>query len=440
MSKKSNANFNFVKTLNEDRTYGLLFPEREVGLAIVLIYEKIEEGFFENGKFSEKDLHEAFEKIYITKERYPKEVYSGHIMNLQEYFLDYDQQVQKYYFKDYAYKFCKHAKETLKGAFNPTRIQKICNRLTSSLKDTDDLKFWLEDEFKKYEPDLREQIDFLDRQISLSIENLKKETNLSKHSFINALVATEENLTKSQQHVRELRAAYSETKTIWSILENKSNSDNDINILISEVYLFIKYINDRLNSIDRKLDRIQPKIRQLFSTLNKTAFNSQIEKFILYMLNNSELDNKKNILFPQEINCPVLHISTPKFTIISRDKNLFPAKPKKRKIYTQNETVINKNKERLLDELRELDIIKKWEEFIISEINLKEKVNLSETFFKILKEEKSDQIAVTVFFNLVEYVYNNPKKLKLDIGDKSLIKDKEFKNITLWKISIMKLE
>ena len=176
MSKKSNANFNFVKTLNEDRTYGLLFPEREVGLAIVLIYEKIEEGFFENGKFSEKDLHEAFEKIYITKERYPKEVYSGHIMNLQEYFLDYDQQVQKYYFKDYAYKFCKHAKETLKGAFNPTRIQKICNRLTSSLKDTDDLKFWLEDEFKKYEPDLREQIDFLDRQISLSIENteLKK--------------------------------------------------------------------------------------------------------------------------------------------------------------------------------------------------------------------------------------------------------------------------
>ncbi len=440
MSKKSNANFNFVKTLNEDRTYGLLFPEREVGLAIVLIYEKIEEGFFENGKFSEKDLHEAFEKIYVTKERYPKEVYSGHIMNLQEYFLDYDQQAQKYYFKDYAYKFCRHAKETLKGAFNPTRIQKICNRLTSSLKDTDDLKFWLEDEFKKYEPDLREQIDFLDRQISLSIENLKKETNLSKHSFVNALVATEENLTKSQQHVRELRAAYSETKTIRSILENKDNSDNDINILISEVYLFIKYINDRLNSIDRKLDRIQPKIRQLFSTLNKTAFNSQIEKFILYVLNNSELDNKKNILFPQEINCPVLHIPTPKFTIISRDKNLFPAKPKKRKIYTQNETVINENKERLLDELRELDIIKKWEEFIISEINLKGKVNLSETFFKILKEEKSDQIAVTVFFNLVEYVYNNPKKLKLDIDDKSLIKDKEFKNITLWKISIMKLE
>nr|BFF36941.1 hypothetical protein BACT7_18030 [Tenacibaculum mesophilum] len=439
MSKKSNSDFNFVKTLNEDKTYKLLFPKREIGLAIVSIYEKIEEGFFENGKFSEKDLHDAFKKNYITKERYPKEVYSGHIMDLQEYFLDYDQQSQKYYFKDYAYKFCKHAKETLKGAFNPTRIQKICNRLTTSLKGTEDLKFWLEDEFKKYEPDLREQIDFLDRQISVSIEDLKKETNLSKHSFIDVLVATEESLAKSQLHVGELRAAYSETKTIRRILENKDGSDNEVNILISEVYFFIKYINDRLNSIDRKLNRIQPKIRQLFSTLNKTAFNSKIEKFILYMLNNSQLDNKKNIVFPQEINCPIIHIPTPSFTIISRDKNLFPAKPKKRKIYFQNEKVISENKKKLLEELKELDVIKKWEDFIISKINLKYKVNLSETFFKILKEEKSDQIAITVFFNLIEYVYSNPKRLKLDI-DESLIKNKEFKNITLWKISIIKLQ
>lgn len=183
MDENANINFDFVKTLNEDKTYKLLFPEREVGVAIVLIFEKIKSGIFDDGKFKEKDLHEAFEKIYQTNERYPKEVYSGHIMNLQEYFLDYDQQTQKYYFKDYAYKFCKHAKETLKGALSPTRIQKICSHLTISLKNSEDLKFWLEEEFKKYEPDLREQIDFLDRQISLSIEDLKKRDKLIKSKF-----------------------------------------------------------------------------------------------------------------------------------------------------------------------------------------------------------------------------------------------------------------
>ncbi|UQA74080.1 hypothetical protein K2F45_20010 [Sphingobacterium siyangense] len=38
----------------------------------------------------------------------------GHIMDLQEYFLDYDQEKQKYYFKEYTNKFCLHARDTLK--------------------------------------------------------------------------------------------------------------------------------------------------------------------------------------------------------------------------------------------------------------------------------------------------------------------------------------
>lgn len=76
MNSSINPNFDFIKILNEDKTYKLLFPEREIGLAIVLIYEKIIDGVFEDEKFTEKDLHKAFEQIYVTKERYPKEVYS----------------------------------------------------------------------------------------------------------------------------------------------------------------------------------------------------------------------------------------------------------------------------------------------------------------------------------------------------------------------------
>ncbi|MHC6199870.1 hypothetical protein [Elizabethkingia miricola] len=439
MNNKVNPSFDFIKTLNEDKTYKLLFPEREVGLAIVLIFEKIENKTFGDAKFTEKDLHDAFEQIYITKERYPKEVYSEQIMNLQEYFLDYDQQTQKYYFKDYAYKFCKHAKETLQGAFNPTRIQKICIHLTNTLRNSDDLRFWLKEEFKKYEPDLREQIDFLDRQISLSIEDLKKEISFINQSFIDVLVATEERLTKSQSHVNELRSAYSETKTMRALLEEKDNSDNEINELISDVHSFIKYINDRLSSIDRKLDRIQPKIRQLFSTLNKPAFNSKIEKFILLLLKKSDLDNKKNIVFPQNIPCPVIHIPTPNFTIINRDRELFPPKPKERKQYKQNEKIIRENKEKILAKINEIDTIRKWENFILSEIALRGLLNLSEVFFRILKEENSSQIAVTVLFNLIKYTYSNPEKLQLII-EKSLETNDEFKNVSLWKMSITKLQ
>ena len=253
------------------------------------------------------------------------------------------------------------------------------------------------------------------------------------------MVATEDSLTKSQSHVKELRSAYSETITMRGLLEQKDNSDNEINNLISEVHSFIKYINDRLNSIDRKLDRFQPKIRQLFSTLNKPAFNSKIEKFISFLLKNSELDNKKNIIFLQDIPNPVIYIPTPNFTIISRDKELFPPKPKERKQYKQNEKVIRENKERVLAKIKEIDTIRKWENFILSEIALRDQLNLSDVFFRILKEENNSQIALTVLFNLIKHIYGNPEKLQL-ITEKSLVINDEFKNVSLWKMLITKLQ
>ncbi|WP_428231869.1 hypothetical protein [Flavobacterium sp.] len=444
MKNTEKTNFDFIKILNEEKTYKLLFPDREIGLAIVLIYEKIVEGDFVDEKFTEKDLHEAFERIYKTKERYPKEVYSSHIMDLQEYFLDYSQESQKYFFKDYAYKFCRHAKETLKGAFNPTRIQEICSHLSNTLEKSNDigeLIFWLKVIFKKFEPDLREQIDFLDRQITESIEVLKKETDFSNQGFIEILIATDLSMNNAQNHVKELRSAYSETKTIRGLLENKQNTDNEINELISEVYSFVKYINERLNSIDRKLDRIQPKIRQLFSTLSKPLLSSKIEKFIYLLLYKSTVESNnrnKPVVFPSNITVPKIHIETPNFTIIDKDRELFPSKPKERKIYIENHKEIGKNVKKAEDKIKEIDTIRNWEKYILSEIKLKGSIRLSEVFFKIIQENKSSQIAVSVTFNIIKYVYGNKEKFKLQI-DKELEIHPEFKNITLWKMKVIKL-
>lgn len=438
------TNFNFIKILNEEKTYKLLFPDREIGLAIVLIYEKIIEGLFDDDKFTEKDLHNAFERIYKTKERYPKEVYSSHIMDLQEYFLDYSQESQKYFFKDYAYKFCRHAKETLKGAFNPTRIQEICSHLSKTLEKSSDereLLFWLTEIFKKFEPDLREQIDFLDRQITESIEVLKRETDFGNQKFIEILIATDVSMNNAQNHVKELRSAYSETKTIRGLLENKQNTDNEINELISEVYSFVKYINERLNSIDRKLDRIQPKIRQLFSTLSKPLLSSKIEKFIHLLLYKSTVESNnrnKPVVFPGNLTVPKIHIDTPNFTIINKDRELFPSKPKERKKYIENQKEIGENVKKANDKIKEIDTIRNWEKYILSEIELKGSIRLSEVFFKIIQENKSSQIAVSVIFNIIKYVYGNKEKFKLQI-DKELEVHPEFKNITLWKMKVIKL-
>lgn len=441
-NEENDLNFNFINVINDNSTYDLLFPSKEIGLAIIELYEKIEDGSFHEGKFVEKDLHEAFAKVYLIKERYPKEIYSGYITRLQEYFLDYNQETQKYFFKDYAYKFCRHAKDTLKGAFNPTRIAKICNHLTKSLNtinSDEDLRFWLKEQFSKFEPDLREQVDFLDRQIILSVEQLKKESNLSAKGFVEVLTAVNENLANAQNHVKELRSAYSETKMIQTILEQKESSDNEINELIPEVYLFIKYINERLYSIDKKLDRIQPKIRQLFTTLNKPQFSSKIEKFIRYLLDSSTtpyLDSKKMLLLPKGIPLVQIYIKTPDFTVIDKDRELFPAKSKQRKTYIQNEKVIKVNTEKILKRIDEQDTIKKWEELIMSEINLRYSIDLTNTFFEILKETQESQIAVSVIFNIIKTVRRDDTLQLHTVKEKQ--EDSDAKNIALWKMKIIK--
>lgn len=439
LREKDKISFDFVKEIKEPGVYQLLFPKKEVGLAVMLLFEKIEDKTLLNGKFTEKDLHEAFAQISQPNERYPKEVYSAHISELQEYFLDYNQETQKYFFKDYAYRFYSYAKETLEGNFNPTQIAKICILLTASLikrETLEDLKFWLQSEFKKYEPDLREQIDFLDRQIIESVNKLKDNAINPDKKFIDVLQEVEINLDKAQEQSRELAAAYSETKVIRSILESRQDTDSEADDLIANVHFFIKYLNERLDSIDKKLDRIQPKIRQLFAILNRPQFNSKIEKFLHLLLERSTVNGKKETVLPKMVDNPVLHIDTPNFTIIERERELFPSKPKKRKTYITTKEKIEENKQKILKVLDQQDLIRKWEQHITAEIELRGTIDLSQTFFKIMEETNDGQIAVSAIFSSIQRAYkSNVLNFKMNKTKQTNTKSD---CISLWKMNIQK--
>jgi len=440
--KENIEEFDFFKALNQPKIYRYLFPKKEVGLAIILLYTKIKEGTFEDEYFTEKDIHNAFAMAHGPYERYQKEDYSENILELQEYFLDYNQNTQKYFFKDYAYKFCEHAYQTFDGELNSTRIEEICEKLTESLKKVNSLKeliYWFEVDYDYFKPALREQIDFLERQIINSVDEFKKITDTSGQSFVEALENIKINIDLAQTQSKELRSAYTQTKTVRILLDEFEFDDSQITDFISEVHNFFRYVNERLNSVDRKLERIQPRIRQLYSGLNKPRFNLKIQKFTRFLLNKSELvyqGNKKIIVFPNEITVPELYTSNPNFTIVERNKNLFPPKPKKRKKYVQNITKIEENKRKVLHEIEAQKRISHWEKLIISEIDLRSEINLSRTFFEILNEENDEQIAVNVLHNIIVYSYNS-KKYRLQTT-KELELNKHIKNVSLWKMKITK--
>lgn len=446
MHTKNKIKFNFFNEIKEKETYNQLFPQREIGLAIIYLYEQLIEFNSIDKEFSEKDIHSAFIKVFRHQERQQTEDYGKYIYSLLEYFLDYNQETQKYVFKDYAYKFCEHAKTILKGAFNPTKIKVLCTDITSLLKnikenETEKLKDWLELHYKSFEPRLREQIDFLEKHIANSVEQLKEDTNFSEQKFIDVLRGVESSLDNAKEYNKELRSAYEQTKIIRTLLEERNIDDTHINDLISDVNSFISYTNRRLTNIDKRLERIQPRIRQLFSALNRPRFNSRIQKFLRHILDKSavqSLNGKKEIIFPNNLRTPIIHIDTPSFTILRKDIELFPSKPRKVQVYNQNQNLIKKNKEKIEKRISQQKKISDWENLILYQIELNTNVNLSKLFFQILNEENDIQVAIIALFNVVRILRNNPR-INLSIKDELEINN-SFKNITLWKMEVQKLQ
>ncbi|MFD1615162.1 hypothetical protein [Gelatiniphilus marinus] len=444
MNNNNKIEFNFFNEIREKETYNQLFPQREIGLAIIYLYEKLIEFNSIDKEFSEKDIHNAFIKVFGHQVRQQTEDYGKYIYSLQEYFLDYNQETQKYVFKDYAYKFCEHAKTILKGAYNPTKIKVLCTDITSLLEnikeeEIEKLKDWLELHYKSFEPKLREQIDFLEKHIANSVEQLKKDTNFSDQKFIDVLRGVESSLDNAKEQNKELRSAYEQTKIIRTLLEEKNIDDSHINDLISDVNSFISYTNRRLTSIDKKLERIQPRIRQLFSALNRPRFNSKVQSFIRYILDESTIENingNKEIIFPNELKTPLVHIDTPSFTILRKDVELFPSKPRYIQTYKQNKSLIKKNQDKIDKRISQQRKIVDWEKLILTRIDLNQKVNLSQLFFKILYEENDAQVAITALFNVIKTI-RNKEKINLSVKDELEVNN-NFKDITLWRMEVLK--
>lgn len=63
MKPKVDIEFNFFDEIKNPSTYKQLFPRRKIGLAIILLYEKVIAGNFTDKQFTEKDIHNAFVEV-----------------------------------------------------------------------------------------------------------------------------------------------------------------------------------------------------------------------------------------------------------------------------------------------------------------------------------------------------------------------------------------
>lgn len=423
-----------------DNTYELFFPKKEQGLAMIWLYERVKNGYFEKGVFREKDIRQAFDTVDSLsrgkRERNPWEYYNSHIMTLQEFFLLYDEEEQTYTFKEYATYLCDKVFKMLSDRFNPTVIEVTCTDLYVKLKDIaseEELLIWLDVHFDKAKLHLKEQIDYLNQQIDKSVTELSDKAKLKTDSLLTALRDIENKLDEIRKQNGELRGAFREIDRIKSVLITHPARENiQIDEKVSAAIDYFEGVRTSLNMVDSRIDKIQPKIQQFFGSLNRRLFDAKVEKFLVYLLDKSHVISGE-LQLPIANESFIAHYPSSNFTMIEMRDELFRGKKNQPIIYEKDV-----EKERAAYRQSQMALLRQnhitiWLEKIKREVLHLQEYHLSKVFFTILEEHNEDlHLAVSVIYRVID-IYDKHDKWQIEINTEQLIQlDKH--NYAIWDI------
>ncbi|MDD4416609.1 MAG: hypothetical protein PHI70_07490 [Proteiniphilum sp.] len=394
-----------------DNTYELLFPKKEKGLAVIWLYERVKNGEFENGIFKEKDIHRAFETVsFISREpvRLPWVTFNAYTMELQEFYLIYNDENQTYMFTDFGLQICDKVHRLISQRFNPTVIELTCAELYAKLEvavTEEQIRNWLSIDLFKSRILLLEQVDYLNQQIDRSVTALSEKAKRRKETLLVALQEIEEQIDTIRQQNKELRAAFREIDRMNDILISHPvrDSSEEVDNMVSEAISYFEGIHMRLSMVDSRIDKIQPKIKQFFASLNQDIFNSKVEKFLYYLLEKSRVVDKQ-IEFPIPYKQTIQFIdSSLTFISVDRPEDLFPPTRKPRPNYkkdTRKEHEVHRKGH--VQMMRQIHI-QWWMEFIRRKSLETDTIHLSEIFFNILERHDNDlQLAIHVIDQVVK--------------------------------------
>jgi hypothetical protein len=391
------------------------------------LYERVKNEEFEHGIFKEKDIHRAFEAVSFGREPLRSQwvTYNAHIMELQEFYLIYNDENQTYMFTDFGLQICDKVHRLISQRFNPTIIEITCAELYGKLEvaiTEEQIKNWLTIDLFKSRILLLEQVDYLNQQIDRSVTALSEKAKRRRETLLVALQEIEEQIDIIRQQNKELRAAFQQIDRMNDILISHPVRDGseEVDDLVSEAISYFEGIHLRLAMIDSRIDKIQPKIKQFFASLNRDIFNSKVEKFLYFLLEKSRVEDKQ-IQFPISYDRTIqLADSSPAFTSVDRPENLFPPARKQRPEYkkdTRKEQEVHRKGH--VQMMRQIHI-QWWLEFIRRKSLETDAIHLPEIFFSILEKHDDDlQLAIQVIDQTVKrYKEDSHWDVQIDTSNK----------------------
>lgn len=416
-------------------------------MVIIALYERLKSGCYENGFFNEEEIHRLFMDSHKGKDEknyYQKSRNKDRIKKLLRFFLSYDEEKRLYSFQEYAYAFCDLSKKTLKGALTPTEIEVICGDLKEKLnaaKENDEkLIKWFDIELDAFQTRLAQQTDFLHQQIDGAVRQLRKDVLDQEREPLELLRQVRDDLTDIQNKNQELRIAFEDTNKIVSLLIGINTEDEVVINHIRNSQDFFSRIQGKLRSTDRRLDRIQPKIKQLFAILRQSEWTANTERFIHFLLKHSKVQgsgNERKVMLPDEVQPFSFRGPRSQLLTFKREESLFPTPARPRKSYPIDEDFQEKGKRQLREEINKINRVDGWINQLMAQLAEDGELDASQSFFEVMEADKDFVLACQVLFGLMDRVYRTPG-YDVHISKDAMVTHGLSQN-ALWKITIQKM-
>jgi hypothetical protein len=437
------STFDFYREAKLNYTH--IVPLREDGLVLFYLYEKMERGDYANDEFTEAEILSAIEHVYadvkgdlVRRNEYERN--NDTIIRLQEFFLWRNEKKKLYSFKSYGIEFCKNIRDQLAKYYSPTEIKAIFDSLILALKQheptEDSFLNWVKIHFDIRSAELSRQIEILDQQVGDSVKTFRTRIiaeNSDVHQVINDAM---ESLKLIKTNSDEFRNAFHGTYEIEDALLNiqqKLIVSDDTAVKIRKVREFIRRIRNNLELVSKRIDQIQPRLREFIHDFNQRDFDRKTELFLKHLLKSAIAD--KAAAANQDLK--IIREDVPVFTILLR-RNLGIARPVEFTVRKVNA----EKREQSLDTIKKKRFIRQqvlyWLNNIQKEIIEKGELDFTGVFFNMLKQETDHRltIAVKVSHKIVLKYAKDPVFI-VNI-EKIIMRDNKNTSVGTWKMTIKK--
>lgn len=442
-------------------------PSKKEGLTLFILSKKIEKGYI-NEDFTDHDLELAINEAsdFFLSESIPHT--QRFVDNLLNYHLESSlNDYNSYSLSSYAYDFLEllgkklfkeHIHFPLRQTFQNYSLAKV-EEITSLLE----LQEWYQNGFHKTSREsIKDHLDYLEDLVKKSVLELNRITLQEENNtvkILNEFVKIFKNVASKSEEISEILRLSSTLKieigkVINLFASRKDNFPHPKTAEQKENFKALAYeyevaidienrVSEFFDMVDKKLKRI--KDRSLYASVqldyykenfrNHSQFRINLKRFLTHTIKSVTSD--KHGLMALDASFPVKSIPFEHFKFINLKYYDSFIKPKN---FVVAPVIDKKHQESQFQKTYKLlykqETIAKLTNHYKELLNRQKTLNFTPFFYDILDEERDEEIALTVCFELLKYANQN-KNCKLEI-DRAISSLSSNKNIKLWNIQIQK--